>query len=339
VAAVSDLNVAIDDAFRPPAWLRSGHVQSILPSLSARRLLTLRRAAPLRAASRERLLECDDGVRLLSLQAVPRTQRRPPSVVMLLHGWEGSGDSLYVLSLAQELFARGHVVIRLNLRDHGPTHHLNPEIFHSCRLPEVLGAVRAVQRQFPAARLSLGGFSLGGNFALRVAAEARRAGIRLASVVAVSPVLEPAATLAAMERGLRIYERYFMLKWRRSLRKKQRAWPDRYDFSTIGRRTNVRRMTEELVRRHTEYGTLETYLSGYAITGNRLAGLDVRSTIITALDDPLIPAGDLAHVATPLALRFVVTRYGGHCGFVDRVAGPSYADRLAVKEFAAAIEG
>ena len=68
---------------------------------------------------------------------------------MLLHGWEGSADSTYLLSLAQSLFAAGFEVVRLNLRDHGATHHLNRELFHSCRLPEVVGAVRALARKFP----------------------------------------------------------------------------------------------------------------------------------------------------------------------------------------------
>ena len=34
-------------------------------------------------------------------------------------------------------------------------------------------------------------------------------------------------------------------------------------------------MTAELVRRHTEFPTLEDYLNGYAITGARLAQLKV----------------------------------------------------------------
>ena len=70
----------------------------------------------------------------------------------------------------------GFEVVRLNLRDHGATHHLNRELFHSCRLPEVVGAVRALALRFPGMPLVLAGFSLGGNFMLRVAAhrEARR---------------------------------------------------------------------------------------------------------------------------------------------------------------------
>ena len=47
---------------------------------------------------------------------------------------------------------RGFDVVRLNLRDHGETHHLNRDLFHSCRLPEVVGAVRALQQCFRAGR-------------------------------------------------------------------------------------------------------------------------------------------------------------------------------------------
>ena len=168
--------------------------------------------------------------------------------MVLLHGWEGSAESLYVLSLAQLLFEQRFEVVRLNLRDHGDTHHLNRELFHSCRLPEVIGAVRALQQQLRGRPLQLVGFSLGGNFMLRVAAQAREAGLDLARVIAVSPVLEPAETLLALKRGLPGYQRYFVCKWLRSLRKKQAAWPGCYDFSELSRMRDLETMTAELVR-------------------------------------------------------------------------------------------
>ena len=94
-------------------------------------------------------------------------------------------------------------MLRLNFRDHGGTHALNRELFHSCRLPEVVGAVARVQALFPEHRLLLAGFSLGGNFCLRVGARARAAGIRIARIVAVCPVLDPATTLVALEQRAR----------------------------------------------------------------------------------------------------------------------------------------
>ncbi len=247
--------------------------------------------------------------------------------MVLLHGWEGSADSLYVLSLARQLFERGFEVVRLNLSDHGDTHHLNRELFHSCRLSEVIGAIAAVQRLCAGRALQLVGFSLGGNFMLRVAAQARTAGLNLARVIAVSPVLEPVETLAALQRGMPGYERYFVRKWLRSLRRKEQCWPGCYDFTPLARLGDLERMTAELVRQYTEFGSLEEYLNGYAITGARLAKLEVPSTILTALDDPIIPARALDALARTPALSVTVTRYGGHCGFFEQLRGPTWLER------------
>ena len=280
---------------------------------------------PLLAAQREVLLECGEGVRLQCFISSPAQSTGAP--VVLLHGWEGSAESLYVLSLAQRFFEQGFDVVRLNLRDHGETHQLNRELFHSCRLPEAVGAVQALQRCFPHRPLQLAGFSLGGNFMLRVAALARTANLDLARVVAVSPVLDPVATLKALQNGVPGYEMYFVRKWMRSLRKKQLAWPDTYDFRELARQRDLGHMTAELVRQYTEFASLEDYLNGYAITGGRLTELKVPSNIITSLDDPIIPAAGLNLLARPPALALTVTRYGGHCGFFERLTGPTWLER------------
>jgi predicted alpha/beta-fold hydrolase len=325
-----------DDDFRPPWWLRNHHVQSILSSTSWRRGRVLRHAQPLLAAQREVLLDCGDGVRLQCLVSTPAQSTGLP--VVLMHGWEGSAESLYVLSLAQRLFEQGFDVVRLNLRDHGETHQLNRELFHSCRLPEVVGAVHSLQQLFPHRPLQLVGFSLGGNFMLRAAAQARSASLELARVVAVSPVLDPVATLNALQKSIPGYEAYFVRKWTRSLVKKQAAWPDTYDFREFRRQRDLKNMTAELVRRHTEFASLEDYLNGYAITGARLAELKVPSRIITSLDDPIIPAAGLAQLARPPGLSLTVTRYGGHCGFFEHLAGPTWLERRILALLGARVE-
>lgn len=244
-----------------------------------------------------------------------------------MHGWEGSSESLYVLSLGQLLFDRGFAVLRLNLRDHGGTHALNRELFHSCRLPEVVGAVARVQALHPQHRLYLAGFSLGGNFCLRVGARAREAGIRIERIVAVCPVLDPAVTLDALETGPALYHRYFMHKWRRSLALKQAAWPGHYDFGALIADPSLRSMTERMVLKYTDYPDLATYLRGYAITEGVLESLEAPAHIILSQDDPMILARDLDRLARPKSLELTVTARGGHCGFMDALGGPSWADR------------
>ncbi len=324
----------VEDArFRPPAWLRSPHLQSILPGLPPLRNLAVARARAVTRRAEEWLLDCGEGTRLQAWYTAPLAAGAAiDRLAVLLHGWEGSAGSAYVLSLAAELLPRGFHVVRLNLRDHGATHHLNPELFHSCRLPEVIGALQAIAARARPRRVYGAGFSLGGNFLLRVAASGQ-APEALAGVAAVSPVLEPARTLAAMESGPALYERYFVRKWLASLRLKERHWPDRYDFDATLVERSLRGMTATLVDRHTEYPTLDEYLSGYAITGARLATLAVPARLLTAADDPIIPAGDLERLAATPLLTVIRTRHGGHCGFIDRPGRPSYADRFVIEAF------
>src|SRR5262249_26428274 len=150
------------------------HFQSIWPGLKLRRPLLAQRARLLLDASRDTIVDCGDNVRLLGHESLQTTLGRPESkhLTILIHGWEGNADSLYVLSLGGYLFELGSDVFRLNLRDHGPSHHLNEDIFHSGRIAEVVGAVEAIAKRYPTRRLSIAGFSLGGNFALRVAVRA-----------------------------------------------------------------------------------------------------------------------------------------------------------------------
>jgi uncharacterized protein len=321
---------AVTDEFRPPLWLRSRHAQSILASTFIRRASIERAAVALLAAQRELILDCGAGVRLQCFVSTPAVLNGRAAVV--LHGWEGHSESNYVLSLAHLLFERGFEVARLNLRDHGETHHLNCELFHSCRLPELIGALRSLGQQFPGKPLTAVGFSLGGNFMLRAAARARESQLSLARVIAVSPVLEPADTLAALESAMPGYELYFVRKWRRSLAKKQAAWPGTYDFSDVGAMRGLREMTEKLVLRHSEFTSLESYLNGYAITGERLAALEVPCHILTSIDDPMIPVRGLSQLARPRALSVTVTRYGGHCGFIERIDGRTWAERRILQE-------
>jgi predicted alpha/beta-fold hydrolase len=319
----------LDGQFLPPSWLANPHVQSVVPSLPILRPGVERRCAVLLGASQPLLVDCGAGVRLLAHHATQETLGRPPAarLAVLLHGWEGSSESLYVLSLGQYLLDRGFDVIRLNLRDHGESHHLNPEIFHSCRIAEVVGAVKRVQELNPGKALNLAGFSLGGNFFLRVAARAEGAGIDVARVVAVCPVLDPQRTLLRLETGWVVYRRYFVWKWHRSLRKKQSAWPRLYDLGDVLALDNLTDMTDVLARKYGGFASLEQYLRGYSVVGDVLSSIRSSTRIIVAADDPIIPVDDLSRLARPPALTITRTRFGGHCGFYDARGGGTWIER------------
>ncbi len=314
------------EGFHPPRYLASAHLQSVLASSPMRRSFMRRLVRPLLGRSEDVILDCGDGVRLHGYHAAAGAGGAS-RLVVLIHGWEGSADAMYVLSTGQRLLDRGFDVFRLNLRDHGPTHHLNTELFHSNRIAEVVGAVAAIQERFRPEHLMLGGFSLGGNFSLRVAARAPAAGIDLRQVVAICPVLEPAHTLESLESGWALYRQYFVRKWRRSLRRKQLCFPEIYDFEDLLTVPTLTEMTDYLVQYHTDFSNLREYLDGYALTRSALAGLEVPSQIISTADDPMIPASDLERLHPSPALAITVTERGGHCGYVDTLGATSWAER------------
>lgn len=316
---------------QPLGPLRNAHLQSALGSLPALALVARHRAAPLRAAAQPLLLDCGEDVRLQALYSAPSGKAR--GVAVVLHGWEGSADSSCVLSLGAALYGAGYAVLRLNLRDHGGSQHLNRDIFHCGRLAELIGAVRAVARHFADAPLYLAGFSIGGNFLLRAAAAPLGLPASARTVAAISPVLDPAATLLALERGAPIYRRAFVRRWSRSLRAKQRAWPQSHDFSQLLRLKDLRAMTAALVRTHTPFGDLDAYLRDYDITGARLAQLTVPCSVLLAEDDPLVPAADLARLPASEQLHIWRSRFGGHCGFVGDWSLHSAANRFVLERF------
>lgn len=303
--------------FRRRGPLANAHVQSMLASSGLRRAAARLRFPSLHEASSAVILDCGDGVRLQGFHSVQSALPRARGLVVLLHGWEGSVQSSYLLVSAGRLLAAGFDVFRLHFRDHGDTHALNEGLFHSCRLDEVVGAVRAIELRYTPRALLIAGFSLGGNFALRVARKAPEAGIDLRYAFAVCPPIDPAGSLRLIEIAPWIYERYFIAKWTDSLRRKQALFPHLYDFSEWLKKPTLRDLTARMVEAYTDYPHLDDYLRGYSIAGDRLAGLTVPATIVTAHDDPVIPIDDYHDLALPAHTELVLAEHGGHCGFIE----------------------
>lgn len=320
--------------FLPPRYLRNGHIQSMLASLGLRRPYVDRCSQQVVTAAQETILELPKDVRLHSLVSMnPNNNTR--KMAILIHGWEGSADSMYLRSLSGFLYGHGFDVVRLHLRDHGPSHKLNVGLFHSCRLEEAVDAVAEIHRLYPDRRLFLAGFSLGGNFSLRIAANTDPARVPLERVFAVCPVLDPTQTMDHLNNGFVGYNWYFLRKWRRSLRQKESLFPEEYEFGDIDK-MSLWELTEHCICRYSEFTDTASYLQGYAIVGDRLQNLRIPSRVMLAQDDPIIPAKDANRLAKPSALDLNITQFGGHCGYIERLDGPSFADKAIAEYFLSA---
>lgn len=325
--------------FRRRGPLANPHLQSVLASSGLRKAAARWRYPGLHENSSEHLLDCGQGVRLQGFLSRQNLREQPRGLVVLLHGWEGSVQSSYIMVSAGRLLAAGFDVFRLHFRDHGDTHHLNPELFHSCRIDEVVAAVVAVQAQFQPSALAIAGFSLGGNFALRVGLRAAAAGLDLKHIFAVCPPLDPAGSLQQIEVAPFVYERYFITKWTESLKRKQALFPERYDFGEWLRKPTLRNLTARMVEQYTDFGHLDRYLQGYSIAGDRLADLAVPATIVTAYDDPVIPIADYHRLQVPAGVELILAEHGGHCGFIENWRLKSWIEDLLIDRIGRAVEG
>ncbi len=330
---MSDAPRIVESPYAPPVWLRNPHVQSVLGSSPLRRrrgALAIQRSG---ARTTEHEIDGGDGVRLHGLySAMPGSA--PRGLALLLHGWEGSAESSYMRLTAARFLARGFAVFRLNFRDHGDTHHLNEALFHSNRIDEVVHAAGDIARRFAPRPRGAAGYSLGGNFALRLALHAPAANLPLARVAAVCPVLDPALTMDQMERGLPLYMRYFERKWRGSLARKRALFPDAHAFDDTTLKLRMRDLTQWMVERHTDFETLDGYFDGYSIAGGRLAALAVPADILMAADDPVIPVAEFRALRLPASARLEIARWGGHCGFLENARLDGFAERWVAQRLA-----
>ncbi len=272
---------------------------------------------PMSASAKEIIVDAGAGVRLLghhSLQFADTSR----GLVTLIHGWEGSSDSTYVVSTANYLYDRGYDIFRLNLRDHGNSHHLNEGLFHGALIEETFGAISNIAHFSGNRPYYVIGFSLGGNFALRIAVRHSSSPIPdLRHVIAVSPALDPYKATISIDNSLAIYRYYFLSKWKESLKKKQTLFPDKYDFRSILHLKTCMGLTEAIMPYYPEYESYRAYFNKYTLKNDFFNGLSVPATIIASFDDPIISINDIRELKEQPLLRICLQPRGGHCGFID----------------------
>lgn len=318
-------------AFNPPWIIRHHQIQSLLATKSPRRRMWLKRGNRMEAVQQYHVLDAGGGVRLTGMHSRQPESVSPRGLALLIHGWEGCHDSVYLYSMACALYEAGYNVFRLNLRDHGGTHHLNEELFHSARMDEVLGAVRTVQAMDGAQPLYVIGFSLGGNFALRVGLQGPAKGVNPALSIGISPAINPGATLQAIDDGPFLFRMYFLDKWRKTLDAKKAAWPH-YDFSDFLPMKRFVDITAKFVEEYTEYGKYENYLAQYTLTPEMLMASPSPLAVITSQDDTVIPFHHFDGLAVKgSVVSYLPTAHGGHCGFIENLRLSCWAENRVLE--------
>jgi uncharacterized protein len=301
--------------YLPMSRLRNGHAMTVY-------CWARRRTFPRLPSPSARHFDVEPGTRVLA-HCYWQTPAPAHPALIVLHGLEGSSSAHYMRGIADKAFARGFNVILLNQRNCGGTEHLAASLYHS----GLTGDADHVMREIAAegiTRVVVAGYSLGGNLALKLAGDYGDAPPpALRGVCAVSPVLELAACVRALERRQNfVYQWNFVRGLKARMRRKALTHPGQYPIARLAEVRSVRQFDELFTAPHFGFAGADDYYHR-ASAMRVIDRIRVPALIITAADDPFVPLDpfrDPRLTGNP-HITLTVTPHGGHCGFVANRRG------------------
>jgi len=306
----------VTEKFAPRPSLASGHLMTLFSWGNPRYFPRL--PAPVR-----RYFDVDHDARVVAdchWQLQPWT--RP--TILALHGLNGSSNAHYMKGIAAKAFARGMNVVRLNQRNCGDTEHLSAGLFHSGLTHDAAYVIAELTAVDGLTSIAIAGYSLGGNLALKLAAEyGDAAPPELRAVAAVSPIIEIGECVKALERpGNQLYQWNFVKDLKRRMRRKDRFWPGRFDLGGLDRIRTVREFDEVYTAPHFGFNGADDYY--YRASAMRIIErIRIPALVITAEDDPFVPPAPFRDpkISSNPCIELDLCAHGGHCGFVGPPSG------------------
>jgi predicted alpha/beta-fold hydrolase len=178
----------------------------------------------------------------------------------------------------------------------------------------LIEAVKFIGNKYQDSEIHLIGFSLGGNISLRISSSDSIDFLK--STIVLSPVIDPEISMLTMDNTAWILKKYFLDKWRRTLRRKIRIH-NIVNAEQALKYKSLEDMTEFFTKNFSPHNNVKELFSGYAITQNTLNQIKHNTLIYSSIDDPCVPIGPLQELVQTDYVKFKPQQYGGHCGFID----------------------
>jgi predicted alpha/beta-fold hydrolase len=294
--------------FVPHPLLRGPHLQTIFGSLA--------RTPRIAYSARQHIVDLEDNDQVVIHDDCPATWREGRRVALLLHGVSGSHASPYLVRATARLNAIGVRVFRLDMRGCGAGLAIADRPGHAGRSEDVVDVLAAIEKVCPGSPVTMVGYSMGGNIALKLLGECGDTPPGLLDrAIVVSPPIDLAACCAQIERGLNwIYQRSFVRRLVAQIRRRR-----------LFSKTVAAIPLEPLPRRICEFDARFTApLSGFkgvddyyrrCSAAPLLGSIRVQTLVITAANDPLVPVELFDKHARSDAIEMHITPCGGHLGY------------------------
>jgi predicted alpha/beta-fold hydrolase len=304
-----------------PAWfLRNPHAQTIWGRLARRRQLV---------KFRRETLTTPDGDELV-LDHLDAPVRNDRFRFVLLHGLEGSANSVYIQGLLCVIARHGFGATAINFRScaRDPRRvvralpNRRPRFYHSGETGDFDFAVRTLRARDPNEHLLAAGASLGGNVLLKWLGE-HPGQTDIAAAATMSVPYDLGAGAKHLEDGFmrRLYVSRFLATLKKKTKSLVASFPemrDRVDLEAVMRAKTFRDLDDSATAPIHGFRDADDYYAR-ASSIYVLSKITTPTLCISAEDDPFLPAEVLEKargLASP-SVEFRITASGGHTGFIE----------------------
>jgi predicted alpha/beta-fold hydrolase len=297
--------------FRPLSLMRSAHLQTVGAYLL--------RGHQSEYKAAKHVVPLEDGDRLVIHDDKPASWITGDRIAILFHGLCGCHLSPYMVRAADKLRRQGVRTFRIDMRGFGDSTLISKSHLHGGRHQDVISIVDFVHRLSPISKISLVGYSIGGNIILKtLGIWGDQSHQYVDSAIAVSPPVDLVyCSWNLRQRGNRFYESYFVSRLKSQLTKRRRLVKDLVDNQVTPLPTRLVHWDDQFTAPCWGYRGAREYYQD-ASSGPVLDRVRVPTIILSAQDDPVVPFDMFDNFSRSDQIELISPKQGGHLGFIGQ---------------------
>ncbi|MCG1036622.1 YheT family hydrolase [Polaribacter sargassicola] len=243
------------------------------------------------------------------------------TLVLLIHGLEGSSKSNYIISTTNHLNKKGLDAVCFNLRGCSGDDNLLLGTYHSGKTEDVDFVINHLLKNYDYKNIVLLGFSLGGNLTLKYIGEkAENVSPKIKSAMAVSVPIDIATGEIELEKSKnKLYLNRFLKSMKIKILKKSKKFPEFYlDKNKVIKAKRFKDLENLYTVPVFGFKNPEDYWTK-ASSKPYLSKIKIPTLLINSKDDSFLSKECFPYEEANASKNFFfeTTNYGGHCGFIS----------------------
>jgi uncharacterized protein len=299
----------IPSTYKPPALFRNGHFSTIYSSKL--------RVPPKVQQNRERIFLPDGDFMDLDWS---HTTKESKEVVVLLHGLEGNAQRTYMKGITSHLNNNGWDTVAINFRGCSGEPNKHFKSYTAGATDDLEVVIQHILEKDIYEKITLNGFSLGGNLMLKYLGERSSMPKEIKKAVAVSTPLSLEQSLEELNKKHNvIYSKFFLHSLKKKLKEKSLLFPE--DIPSDDYKKVKSLLDFDTIYTSKAHGFADAY--DYYRKNSSLQFLPeikIPILILNAQNDTFLSPScypvDLAEKQANIFLE--IPKYGGHVGFYDK---------------------